>query len=139
MSRALLTCRDDLKSKHLGSVTADLTRVIWIKMLTRLFTHDDTLKKLWKLRPKFNSALEAALLPEKYMHVIELDSMQEMAFFDRFGNLSSAGKHQFWSQLMKSFQKMDYYREDTIATKTTSEIGGWQFKSKLPTPPPRHR
>ena len=61
VSKSLLTRHEDLKNRNPGTVTAELTRVIWVKMLTRPITEDTVLKKVWKLRPKFNSALDAIM------------------------------------------------------------------------------
>ena len=41
------------------------------------------------------------------MHILELENMQEHSYLDRFGNLTSSGKHHFWYELMCSFQHID--------------------------------
>ena len=108
ISRALLTHREDLKDKNLGAVMADLTRVVWVQMLTRPITKDHELKKTWKLRPKFNSALEKILDIERYMHVINIPNMEEFRFFDSKGELTSTGKEAFWKHLNTEIRRLDF-------------------------------
>ena len=107
VAKLLIVRRDDLKAKHAGSVTADLTRVVWVGMLTRPFTENQTFKKVWALKKKFNGILKSLLHVEKYMHFIEVDHMEERKYFDKFGDLSSSGKHAFWSNLNAAIKVLD--------------------------------
>ena len=52
ITKALLHRRDTQKSRRPGAVSKDPTRIIWVKMLTRLIIDDDQLKKSFFLKEK---------------------------------------------------------------------------------------
>ena len=157
ISRALLTRCEDLKAKSPGSVTPELTRVIWVKMLTRPFSEDITLKKIWKLCPKFNNALDSFLAIENYMHVITTAHMEEFKHFDTRGNLTNSGKRAFWRSINQELQSLDWQLAEKQQNKseepkqytTPPKINQRNGRSrssedtrrptKLPTPPPYRR
>ena len=128
ISKCLLARRDDLKFKNPGSITADLTRVIWVPMLKCPITDDRKLQCTWQLRGKYNSMLYKILAIEKYMHVLPIDNMEELKYFDNFGNLTNLGKSVFWQNLNDRIKKMEFRSsENQLPTQ------------KLPTlPPQRH-
>ena len=167
ISRALLTRREDLKQKCPGAVTADLTRVVWIKMLTRPITRDASLKRIWKLRPKFNDALDNILGIEKYMHVINVPRMDETKYFDERGQLTPAGKRVYWRNINGEIKSLDTKLAEAQCIRTgsikpdesnktkvnknnsctqanirhTSEKPRFptHYRQRLPTPPPSYR
>ena len=161
VSKLLITRREDLKYKNPGSVTADLTRVIWVKMLARPNSNSYRLQKIWRLKNKYNEILTFLLEAEKYMHIIELKNMEEYKYFDKQGNLSTAGKAEFWANFNKELKITDSMRKpetnssDKKTDKETSkkDVTKEQRESKkkeevevekyftarrqLPMPPPR--
>ena len=144
---ALITRREDLKQKNPGAVTADLCRVIWMKMLTRPITQDENLKKMWKLRPKFNDTLDNLLSVKKYMHMVNVPNMEEVKFFDQRGALTPLGKRNFWRNFNDEFRRIDFgitdhqkSKENNKKEKTPSfDTSSRRWRKRLPSPPPKRR
>ena len=120
--KLLIARREDLKDKHPGAVTADLTRVVWVTMLTRPFTEDQELKKIWALKKLFNDVLQKLLLAEKYMHIVVPQNMEEKRYFDKQGNLSSSGANTYWIEINKSVKELDS-NYNTWKTKSHKSTG----------------
>ena len=107
MSKALLTRREDLKGKWMGAVTGTLTRIIWVKMLTRPMISDSRLKKIFALKRKFNDILAEFIELEASMHLIEIPNMEEHKYFNKFGDLTNSGKRNFWRGFCKALKSLD--------------------------------
>ena len=140
IAKGLLTRRKDLKSKNIGAVDSEPTRVIWVKMLTRPVTSDQKLARIWKLKRKFNKVLEDRLQVENFMHLITVHNMDEHHYFDVFGQLTNAGLHAYWSSLDQEIKELD---QQLITAKDKSDCGSGRFGNnpgrKLPTLPPCRR
>ena len=129
VAKCLLTHREDIRSKNPGALANEITRVIWIPMLTQPIMDNNALARIWHLRRKFNLVLQDLLQIEWYMHYLPIERMEEAHYFDHYGNLTSAGKKAFWLNFDKQFKELDY----SLARQETK----FQFSRKLPTPPPR--
>ena len=106
-AKLLITRREDLKSKNPGSVTADLTRLIWVKMLARPDSKIEELEEIWSAKSTFNDALEHYLKVEKYMYLMKIPDMEEYKYFDKWGSLSPAGKSLYWKGFNKQLKEID--------------------------------
>ena len=93
--------------KKLGAAPAELPRVFWVKMLSRPHTEDPKLKQVWKLRRKFNDQLVRLLQEEDKMHWISITKVNEFTHFDTFGNLTTLGQRQFWSEFNQQIKTFD--------------------------------
>ena len=114
MAKAVLRRYEDLHTKRPGSFL-ELPKFIWLKMLARPITDIIELKHVWSLKSKFNRVLDNFTSIEKYMDTMLLDNMEELAYFNQYGNLTGTGKNQFWIRLNTQFRKLDKDKvEDTI-------------------------
>ena len=104
--------RDDLKNKNPGTMAQAFTRVIWVQMLARPISEEPKLARVWKLRRKFNDVLDDLCEIKQYMHVLPIKDMEEFKFFDSRGNLTTAGKKQFWLQLNEQIKAFEYHKTE---------------------------
>ena len=107
VSKLLMARREDLKSKKPGSVTADLTRVIWVNMLARPEYNNPYLNTLFDLRQTYNGKMKKLLEVEKYMHIIEVPNMEEYKYFNKQGELTTLGKEEFWLNFNAELKALD--------------------------------
>ena len=129
-NKQILARRDDLKKKRLGAVNGNLPVIIWIHLLTRPHTRNEKLKKIWKLKTKFNNSMQRIVRSERYMHIIQVDDMEEYQFFTAFGDLTDEGQIQFWKGVNKAIKHID---EASKSEQSKTD----QTERRLPTPPPR--
>ena len=99
IGRCITQHREELKKCKPGSVAAEVPRVIWVSMLARPISDDPFFTKIWKISRKFNQVLEDILEIENFMHIMFIQGMEELKFFDSRGDLTSAGQWQFWHNL----------------------------------------
>ena len=110
--------RCDLADKRPGALPPFTTKIIWVRMLKRssqdkpknITQLPDDLKYLQathNLRGKFNSIMEERLFDGKDddHRIISIDVQHR--YFDITGNLTSAGKEDFWKEINKGFKKFD--------------------------------
>ena len=105
--KSLTHHRNDLKNKRISSVS-DLPTVIYVKMLTRPRTDDETLKCFWTLKGKFNQELESLVLENADLHLMELTQVDEFYHFDALDKLTEHRKTAFWSNVDEQFKLFDH-------------------------------
>ena len=119
--RNLLARREDLKSKNIGAVHPEITRVIWVRMLARPIVDDPELSKIWKLRRKFNDVMDDLFEVEQYMHVMAINDKEEFQYFDNRGHLTVAGQREFWLSLNQQLKAFEYHNIDLWRSTTTDQ------------------
>ena len=76
-------------------------------MLAHPYNEDKNKKKIWSLKSKFNLAIKEAMKIEKYMEFIELSQMNELRYFNQFGQLTISGQYQFWLKINGAIKEFD--------------------------------
>ena len=91
-----------------GAVAGLETKIIFIRMLRRIgsFHEGSKMSMICKLRAKFNDALnDACAKVGQYM--LTIASCNAYEHFDKHGNLSRAGKQEFWLELDELLEPFD--------------------------------
>ena len=90
-------------------------------MIARPVSADPDLIKMLKLRRKFNETLEDLLKKENNMYIITLSSVVENSYFTENGQLTKAGRLQFWAEVNHQVRLLEENPEDFLASKKTSK------------------
>ena len=107
INRVFETRHEDMRNQRQGSVSSVTEpRLIWVKMIDRP-TSTITFKKrnYLTLAWKFNNILEEVIAEDKYSHIMSISiNPQDIS---ATGDLTSAGRYNFWKQLLDLFRKFD--------------------------------
>ena len=87
-------------------------------------------KEIFALTRKFNTALEDVIADNRHSHILKIELEHTSAHFDQFGNITPAGKIDFWKDLDGQMKKFDRNRTDLKPKKlqTTYYGGGAQLR-----------
>ena len=98
----------DLLEKKPGVLSGFTPTIIFVKMLQRAvtFSEESTKYAIQKLRPKFNDALNDAT-SKRGLRILTINSCNSFQHYDHRGNLSPAGKHEFWWELDELINRFD--------------------------------
>ena len=132
--------REDLRWKKPGSLSnATEPRIIWLTMITRpIIMGDEIFGKIFSAKAKFNKVLEAVLFENKYNHIMFVDNVYEKHHFDKYGELTNAGKSEMWLEINHEMRLFDQQilnlkpRCDEDQAHVLSNL-----RQKLPTPKKR--
>ena len=136
IGRCLVKRRDNLKSLKPSAVSTEQTRVIWVSMLTRPITDNQSWASIWKLHRKFNEVLEDLLEIENFMHIMHIGDMEEERFFDSRGDLTIEGQKQFWRNLDKQLKNFDFHKTELppVPSRNQKHQHKHQERRRLPSP-----
>ena len=102
LDRVLTARWECLKQLSPGAVDTE-TKIIWINMLQRPFIKHPpfpTYNLVVKLRSKFNKILEQEARKSKYSYILDVKNVpRNSGNFDTMGNLTFAGKTEFWKEV----------------------------------------
>ena len=107
ITKYLIKCLDNLKDTRIGTAPTVFTQILWVKMIRHHFTEDKTLKSILIQTGKFNQELEKIANAEDFMHILDLQNVDERIYFDDLGQLTARGKSQFWDDLNIQFKLFD--------------------------------
>ena len=110
ITRTLQARRENLRNIKPGSISAEPTRVIWVKMLARPLSTIDELIRVLKLRRKFNDIIDDLARDDTLMHVMSLSTLNEFIHFTNFGDLSAHGQTDFWIEVNDQIKLFDYHQ-----------------------------
>ena len=82
-------------------------KLIWVRMIKRSKPLADNEQSLFNLRGKFNSILEERIADGKPHHHKIMSIEMRSDEFDRQGNLTSAGKSDFWREVDRAITKFN--------------------------------
>ena len=124
--------KQDLSEKRPGALSANDTKVIWIRMLKRppgLLPCEDL--QLFALRGKFNSMLEEHLLEGdvENHHIMSIEGKTED--FDPYGNLTQVGMQNFWHEVIKAIKR--FHRDEIKLRPRPPQKPSQQFHQSLAT------
>ena len=108
IERLIEARREELCKKCPGSIHANETRMIWVKMIPRPQVPPMTHKyKVQVLRGKFNIVIDSLNKWRKNTYILEVSSLDMQQNFTLVGSLNADGKKQFWKELDYHFKRYD--------------------------------
>ena len=139
MSRAVKSKIDRLKQLKPGAVEENEPKIIWVRMINRLSSYDQTLT----IRRKFNNVLENLLAREKNTYLMDLHpAVNNAALFSKPNSLNEEGTFAYWKEFdecIKLFEdnKLLLIPEiDGFKSNSSNNQSAILRKFKLPPPPP---
>ena len=141
MIRVIDTKKDRLRKLKPSTLTPAEPKIIWVKMINRLYQYDKTLM----VRHKYNAALEDILAGKKNCFLIDLHlAVNNAALLTAPNNLNGDGMATYWKEFNdgirlfeeKSITLMPETDGDRKSSSRNQSAKIQQYK--LPPPPPAH-
>ena len=99
---------EDLRSKKPGAIANfGEPKLVWIKMLNRPIITTMKGKEIFSLVRKFNHAMETAVADDRLSHIIKIMVPPNDTYFDQSGDLTAAGRIEFWKDLDEQMKTLD--------------------------------
>ena len=104
MIRAIDAKKDNLKRRKPGSLQSTEPKIIWVPMIDRIGFRSDNLE----YRILFNTRLNDILCDRNNHFLMDVsDALLDDSNLDRWGNLNSYGKQQFWTEVDVMVEKFE--------------------------------
>ena len=95
--------KEAMRIRRPGSVTCLEPKVIFVKMIDRLFSSEEFVSQ----REKYNAILEETLYKTKRMYIMDVEEGLDKSCFEVNQNLNRRGKTGFWLQFDDQLKKFD--------------------------------
>ena len=104
VDHAVAAKKDRLNKLHPGAVVHNEPKIIWVKMMNRLFQYD----KFLTIQRKFNTVLENLLADRKGHYLVDLHpALNDATLFIAPNNLNGDGMAVFWKELDDCIQMFE--------------------------------
>ena len=106
VNRCVELRKEDLRGRRPGAISTEAEpHLILVNMLRRPDHSMD--KRVYCLARKYNSVMEKVIAGDKRSHILKIHVDLHEGNFDRVGNLTMAGKHEFWKCIDNEMKDFD--------------------------------
>ena len=125
-----------LKRKKPGTLASSAEpRFIWVPAIRRPYNPRCEKHDIYKLTGKANEVLgELVAKNSKFSHILYVDGINEIPYFDLQGKLTSLGKKALWDEIDGSMKRFDRAEIDlNVRNHRNHKIntsGNWQYRNR---------
>ena len=107
LDRAIEIKKEELKKRHVGSITSNEPKIIWVSTINR--PEDLPIEKSSK--DTYNAILENLIFDRNGHFILKVDQkLNDGEYFDALNSLNARGQKRFWQSIDDSLERFDYRR-----------------------------